>query len=244
MRAVGQEMGLRSTRGFPRAAAGALCWWGVGSCARQGRGSAGSSIWLPAGFPRAALSNRFSSIYFPFFFFPLPSSSPSTSPLLRLKHQRRGGLPLSPPPTPPPPPVPSLPPWGPSAIRPGWPRGQEPTVGAGSSELLLHGTIGLEQTKRPEQSASTARSFALLLIFFPLSFPPPPLFFCWCRQNPRGRKRGRKEERPGGKQKRGLNKAWGGRGGALGWAPPVQWGSAWGAAEPCPVDPPPTSWLP
>lgn len=88
MRAVGQEMGLRSTRGFPRAAAGALCCWGVGSCARQGRGSAGSSIWLPAGFPRAALSNRFSSIYFPFFFFPLPSSSPSTSPLLRLKHQR------------------------------------------------------------------------------------------------------------------------------------------------------------
>lgn len=49
-------------------------------------------------------------------------------------------------------------------------------MGAGSSELLLHGTIGLEQTKRPEQSASTARSFALLLIFFPLSFPPPPFF--------------------------------------------------------------------
>lgn len=78
MRAVGQEMGLRSTRGFPRAAAGALCWWGVGSCARQGRGSAGSSIWLPAGFPRAALSHRFSSIYFPFFLSP---------PFLLAEHQ-------------------------------------------------------------------------------------------------------------------------------------------------------------
>lgn len=143
----------------------------------------------------------------------------------------------------PPPPVPSLPPWGPSAIRPGWPRGQEPTVGAGSSELLLHGTIGLEQTKRPEQSASTARSFALLLIFFPLSFPPP-LFFCWCRQNPRGRKRGRKEERPGGKQKRGLNKAWGGRGGALGWTPPRAMGERMGSSRAVPSGPPLTSWLP
>lgn len=53
-------------------------------------------------------------------------------------------------------------------------------MGAGSSERLLPRTIGLEQTKRPEQSASTARSFALLLIFF--------FFFCWCRQNPQAEK--------------------------------------------------------
>lgn len=74
-------------------------------------------------------------------------------------------------------------------------------MGAGSSELLLHGTIGLEQTKRPEQSASTARSFALLLIFFPLSFPPPPFFLLVSTKSP-GQKKRKKRGEAGRKTKK------------------------------------------
>ncbi|XP_074783817.1 transducin-like enhancer protein 2 [Athene noctua] len=79
---------------------------------------------------------------------------------------------------------------GTKAMHPRHPRVRSRLGAAGSSEQQLPGTIGLEQTKRPEQSASTARSFSLLLIFFPL------LVSTKSPGRKRGRnKRGKKKER-------------------------------------------------